>query len=140
MTNAADAIALGEIDVAIAGGAEALSDVPITYSRPVAQAVVNAARGKTVLEKLRSFADVSAKDLLPVPPSIAEDSTGLSMGESTEKMAKENGISREAQDAWAHRSHFVAAQAWAAGKVRHDGMQVLLRNDLRTGAAQDQIG
>src|SRR5438128_1683980 len=70
MTSAADAIALGEIDVAVAGGVEALSDVPITYSRPVAQAVVNAAKGKTVVDKLRSFANVTARDLLPVPPAI----------------------------------------------------------------------
>ncbi|HXN56810.1 MAG TPA: beta-ketoacyl synthase N-terminal-like domain-containing protein, partial [Myxococcales bacterium] len=75
MTDAADSIALGEHDVVIAGGAEALSDVPIAYSRPVAQAVVAASKGKTVLEKLKAFSDVAAKDLLPVPPAIAEYST-----------------------------------------------------------------
>ena len=72
MTSAADEIALGEIDLAIAGGAEAMSDVPIMYSRPVAQAVVAASRGRTLMEKLQAFTDVSAKDLLPVPPAIAE--------------------------------------------------------------------
>src|SRR6267142_1968887 len=101
---AADAIALGEIDLAVVGGAEAMSDVPITYSRPIAQAVVAASRGRSLVEKLHAFQGVSARDLLPVPPSVAEYSTGLSVGESAEKMAKENGISREAQDAWAHRS------------------------------------
>src|SRR3954463_10510139 len=124
MTNAADAIALGEIDLAVVGGAEAMSDVPITYSRPVAQAVVTASRGRTLMEKMRAFSEVSAKDLLPVPPAIAEYSTGLSMGESAEKMAKENGISREAQDRWAHRSHTLAAQAWAEGKFSKEVMRV----------------
>ena len=133
MTSAADAIALGEIDLAIAGGAEAMSDVPIMYSRPVAQAVVAASRGRTLMEKLQAFTDVSAKDLLPVPPAIAEYSTGLSMGESAEKMAKENGISREEQDKWAHRSHFLAAQAWEAGKFGKEVMRVL------TGRNYDQI-
>ncbi|HWE25496.1 MAG TPA: beta-ketoacyl synthase N-terminal-like domain-containing protein, partial [Myxococcales bacterium] len=52
LTAAADAIATGEVDVAIAGGAEALSDVPISYSRPIAQAVVAASRGKTLVDKL----------------------------------------------------------------------------------------
>src|SRR5205823_2219951 len=47
MTSAADSIALGEIDLAVVGGAEAMSDVPITYSRPVAQAVIAASRGRT---------------------------------------------------------------------------------------------
>jgi len=57
------------------------------------------------------------KDLLPVPPAVAEYSTGLSMGQTAEQMAKSHQISREAQDALAHRSHTLAAQAWADGKL-----------------------
>src|SRR3954453_6726823 len=133
MTSAADAIALGELDLAGVGGAEAMSDVPIMYSRPVAQAVVAASRGRTLMEKLQAFTDVSAKDLLPVPPALAEYSPGLSMGESAEKMAKENGISREEQDKWAHRSHFLAAQVWEGGKFQKEVMRVL------TGKNFDQV-
>jgi len=139
LTTAADAISAGEIDCAIVGGSEAMSDVPITYSRPVAQAIVTASRGKTVVDKIRAFSDVSPRDLLPVPPAIAEYSTGLSMGESAEKMAKENGISREAQDAWAHRSHFLAAQAWESGKFRHEVMRVLTGKDFDVVVAEDNI-
>src|SRR3954465_1850857 len=139
MTAAADAIALGELDLAIVGGTEAMSDVPISYSRPVAQAVVAASRGRTLLEKVRAFSDVGARDLLPVPPAIAEYSTGLSMGESAEKMAKENGISREAQDAWAHRSHTLAAKAWEAGKFGKEVMRVITGRNFDTVAAEDNI-
>ena len=139
MTNAADAIALGEIDVAIAGGSEAMSDVPISYSRPVAQAVVAASKGRTILEKMKAFSEVHAKDLLPVPPAIAEYSTGQTMGESAEKMAKENGISREAQDAWAHRSHFLAAQAWENGKFGKEVMRVLTGRAFDTAVSEDNI-
>src|ERR1700682_617357 len=57
MTSAADAIALGEADLAIVGGSEALSDVPIMYSRPVAQAVVAASKGRSLMEKLGAFQD-----------------------------------------------------------------------------------
>jgi acetyl-CoA acyltransferase len=138
-TSAADSIALGEADLAIAGGAEALSDVPISYSRPVAQAVVQASKGRSLMEKLQAFHDVSARDLLPVPPAIAEYSTGLSMGESAEKMAKENGISREAQDAWAHRSHFLAAQAWEAGKFAKEVMRVLTGRNFDVAVGEDNI-
>jgi acetyl-CoA acyltransferase len=138
-TSAADSIALGEADLAIAGGAEALSDVPISYSRPVAQAVVQASKGRSLMEKLQAFHDVSAKDLLPVPPAIAEYSTGLSMGESAEKMAKENGISREAQDAWAHRSHLLAAQAWEAGKFAKEVMRVLTGRNFDVAVGEDNI-
>src|SRR3954470_22825188 len=139
LTTAADAISAGEIDCAIVGGSEAMSDVPITYSRPVAQAVVTASRGRNLMEKLHAFQGVSARDLLPVPPAIAEYSTGLSMGESAEKMAKENGISREAQDAWAHRSHFLAAQAWEGGKFRHEVMRVLTGKNFETVVAEDNV-
>lgn len=139
LTTAADAIAMGEADLCIAGGAEALSDVPITYSRPVAQAVVAASRGRNLMEKLAAFHDVSAKDLLPVPPAIAEYSTGLTMGESAEKMAKENGISRESQDAWAHRSHTLAAAAWEAGKFQKEVMRVLTGKNFDQVVAEDNI-
>jgi acetyl-CoA acyltransferase len=50
------------------------------------------------------------KDPLPVPPAVAEYSTGLSMGQTAEQMAKSHQISREAQDALAHRSHTLAAK------------------------------
>src|SRR5256714_2018011 len=139
MTSAADAIALGEIDLAVVGGSEAMSDVPITYSRPIAQAVLAASRGKTLVEKLKAFSEVSPRDLLPVPPAIAEYSTGLSMGESAEKMAKENGISREAQDAWAHRSHVNAARAWADGTFRHEVMRVLVPPKFEHVVPEDNI-
>ena len=139
LTSAADAIALGELDVAIVGGAEAMSDVPISYSRPVAQAVLAASRGRSMMEKIRAFSDVAARDLLPVPPAIAEYSTGLSMGESAEKMAKENGITREAQDAWAHRSHALAAQAWESGKFSKEVMRVLTGRNFETVVSEDNI-
>ena len=125
--------------VAIVGGAEAMSDVPISYSRPVAQAVVAASKGRTLMDKMKAFSDVHARDLLPVPPAIAEYSTGQSMGESAEKMAKENGISREAQDAWAHRSHFLAAQAWANGRLSKEVMRVLTGRNFETAVSEDNL-
>src|SRR3954464_12903368 len=139
LTTAADAIAVGEVDCAVVGGSEAMSDVPITYSRPVAQAIVAASRGKTVVDKIKAFSDVSPKDLLPVPPAIAEYSTGLSMGESAEKMAKENGISREAQDAFAHRSHSRAARAWAEGTFAKEVMRGLLPPKFEEVAGEDNL-
>ena len=125
-TNAADQIALGNVDVAISGGAECLSDVPISVSRPLADALVKASKAKDLPGKFRSFAHLSATDLLPVPPALKEPSTGLTMGESAEKMAKENGIGREAQDAFAKRSHDRAAAAWRDGKYDAEVMHVLV--------------
>lgn len=124
MTDVADQIALGHADVGIAGGAESLSNVPFSVSPRLADALVKASRAKDIPSKLRSFADISAKDLLPIPPSLEERTTGMTMGESAEKMARENGISREAQDAFAKRSHDLAAKAWDEGKYDAEVMHL----------------
>ena len=112
-----DQIVLGHDDVVIAGGAEALSDIPILSSRRLADILVEVSKAKSLGGRLRTFLKIRPRDLIPVAPAIAEPSTGESMGQSAEKMAKENGISREAQDRWALRSHQFAAKGTADGRL-----------------------
>jgi len=112
-----DQIVLGHADVVISGGAEALSDIPILASRRLADVLVEASKAKSLGGRLRTFLKIRPRDLIPVAPAIAEPSTGESMGQSAEKMAKENGISREAQDRWALRSHQLAATGTADGRL-----------------------
>jgi acetyl-CoA acyltransferase len=120
--NVAESIMAGVIDVGIAGGADSASDIPMVTSKRLSDALLGASRARGVGGKLSSFRGVGAKDLLPIPPALKEPSTGLTMGESAEKMAKENGIPRRAQDELAHRSHTLAAQAWADGRLARDVM------------------
>ena len=117
ITSGHDQIALGNADVIIAGGAEALSDIPILASRRLADILVEASKAKSLGARIKAFAKIRPRDLVPVAPAIAEPSTGESMGQSAEKMAKENHISREAQDRWALRSHTLAAQGTADGRL-----------------------
>jgi acetyl-CoA acyltransferase len=117
-------IQTGQAKVVIAGGADSASDVPITVSKPLTEALLAANAAKTPVDKVKSFSHLGAKDLLPVPPALRELSTGLTMGESAEKMAKENHISREAQDAFAHRSHSRAAKAWESGVFKDEVISV----------------
>jgi acetyl-CoA acyltransferase len=117
ISNAADQIALGHADVVLAGGVESLSDIPILHSKRFSQILVEASKAKSLGQRLGSFARVRPRDLAPVAPAIAEPSTGESMGQSAEKMAKENGITREAQDKVALLSHQRAAQATASGRL-----------------------
>ncbi|MGO8998523.1 MAG: acetyl-CoA C-acyltransferase FadI [Polyangiaceae bacterium] len=125
MTSAAEAMLAGQHSVAIAGGADSASDVPITVSKRLAHALIEANRARTLPEKLRAFAKLGPKDFLPVPPALKEPTTGLSMGESAEKMAKEGGIRRDEQDAFAHRSHTRAAKAWETGVFAGEVMHVV---------------
>src|SRR5438552_619609 len=112
-----DQIALGNADVVIAGGVESLSDIPILASRRLADILVEANKAKTLGARLRAFSHIRARDLVPVSPAIAEPSTGETMGQSAEKMAKENHITRAAQDQWALRSHQRAAQGTEDGRL-----------------------
>ena len=112
-----DQIVLGHADVVIAGGTESLSDVPILHSKRFAEVLVRASRAKSLGARLAAFAQVRPRDLVPVAPAIAEPSTGETMGQSAEKMAKENHISRDAQDRFALRSHQLAAAGTADGRL-----------------------
>lgn len=118
------AIQTGQAQIAIAGGADSASDVPITVSKGLAEALITASQAKKPADKLKAFSKLAPKDLLPTPPALRELSTGLTMGESAEKMAQENGITREAQDAFAHRSHTLAAKAYAEGIFADEVMTV----------------
>jgi acetyl-CoA acyltransferase len=117
ITAAHDQIVLGHADVILAGGAESLSDIPILASRRLADILVTASKARTLGARLATFARIRPRDLVPVAPAIAEPSTGQSMGQSAEKMAKENRIGREAQDRWALRSHQLAAAGTADGRL-----------------------
>jgi hypothetical protein len=115
ITNAADQIALGKSDVILAGGAETLSDVPILYGRKFRDALFVASKARSVGDRLRAFRGVRLKDLAPVAPAIAEPSSGQTMGQSAEKMAKDFGIRRAAQDRFAANSHAARGRGLARG-------------------------
>ncbi|MEK6610531.1 MAG: acetyl-CoA C-acyltransferase, partial [Gemmatimonadota bacterium] len=117
IADAHDQIVLGHADIVIAGGTESLSDVPILHSKRFAEILVEASKAKSLGRRLGAIAKTRLRDLIPVTPAIAEPSTGQTMGQSAEKMAKENGITREAQDKFALRSHQNAAQGTADGRL-----------------------
>jgi acetyl-CoA C-acetyltransferase len=108
-------IALGEIDSAIAGGADSASDIPLSYSPGLQRAVLGLARNKSWTGKAASIGHLRPRDLAPKAPGIAEPRTGLSMGQHCEEMAKEWSIGRREQDELALASHRNAAAAWQAG-------------------------
>jgi acetyl-CoA acyltransferase len=124
ITDAADQIALGHVDVAIAGGSESLSNIPILHAQGFADALVLASKAKSFPARLKALSRIRPKDLVPVTPAIAEPSTGETMGQSAEKMAKLNAIAREEQDHFALRSHRLAAAGTADGRLTAEIMPV----------------
>ena len=126
ITSAADHIAGGNADVVVAGGSESLTNVPLTLTPRLTRALIAASQAKSLPAKAQSLAHVRASDIAPVAPGIRETSTGLTMGESAERMAAINAISREDQDAWALRSHRLAAAGWDDGRLAKEVAPVYL--------------
>ena len=116
--SAVQAIACGAADVVVAGGAETLSDPPIRFGREVRKRMVASQKAKGVLDYVKLLQGLSLKDLAPDTPAIAEFSTGLTMGQCAERLAKGLGLTREDQDRWALKSHQKAAAATEAGLYR----------------------
>lgn len=146
ITSAAEQIALGLADVVVAGGAESLTDVPILFSKEMRETLVTASKARTLPDRVKAFAGVRPRHLAPVTPAIAEPTTGLTMGQSAEKMAQENGISREEQDRWALRSHRLAAAATEDGRLTReiapvfmDGEAVTADNGIRADTSLEAL-
>jgi acetyl-CoA acyltransferase len=149
ITDAADQIALGHLDVVIAGGAESLSNVPILHSRTMAEKLVAMSRAKTTVARLKLLASIRPRDFVPITPAIEEPSTGETMGESAEKMAKINHIAREEQDEFALRSHQRAAAGIEDGRITSEigpvyppptfNPPIASDNGIRTDTSLDQL-
>ncbi|WP_065188493.1 acetyl-CoA C-acyltransferase FadI [Shewanella woodyi] len=120
--NVAESIMTGNIDIGIAGGSDSSSVLPIGVSKKLAHGLVDLNKARTFGQKLAIFRRLGLKDLLPVPPAVAEYSTGLSMGQTAEQMAKTYNISRADQDALAHRSHSLATKTWNSGNLAQEVM------------------
>jgi len=123
-------IALGQIDCAIAGGVDSVSDPPVVFPRTFQQLLLKSFRGETARQRMAPWFGLRMRHLRPVLPGLAEPRTGLSMGESAELMVKTWGISRGDQDQLALESHQKAAAAYAEGFYTN-----LVRDYL--GLAQD---
>lgn len=122
VANITESILSGNITCGIAGGADSSSVLPIGVSKKLASALLDLSKAKSIAAKLSILKNIRPKDLAPVPPAIAEYSTGLSMGQTAEQMAKSHHISRQAQDEFAHRSHTLAAKAWQSGLLDDEVM------------------
>ena len=136
-------IALGQIDSGLAGGTDSISDAPIVYPRSYQQLLLASARGRTFSQRVAPWLKLRPKHFKPVLPAVVEPRTGLSMGQSTEGMAKQWHISREDQDKLAYESHMKAAAAWRDGfyddlVVEYLGLKI--DNNMRADTTLEKLG
>ncbi len=131
VTDAAAAIERGDAEVVIAGGSDSTSNAAITLPSGFIQKLGPVVMGRkaTAAAYLTALSQLNfAKDVLPKMPRVAERTTGETMGESCEKMADRNGISRQAQDEFAVASHHRAAAAVESGRFLPELCSVRLPN------------
>ena len=106
VASAADSIASGRTQVVIAGGVESMTRAPWVTEKP-----------SKAWAKPGPMFDTALGWRFINPQMARHDSglTTLSLGEATEKLAKEKGISRGASDEFSVLSHANAARAWKSG-------------------------
>lgn len=131
ITTGVDLIRTGQADVVVAGGTESMSDIPISYRKPMRRKFMESQRYKGPLDYLKFLKGVTLKDLLPEIPSIAEFSTGRIMGEDCDRLAARLGVGREEQDAYAVRSHLAAAAATEKGLLAGEIAPAMVPPDFR---------
>ncbi|MFG2555344.1 acetyl-CoA C-acetyltransferase [Streptomyces sp. NPDC048581] len=112
---AANKIALGQTESAIAGGADTASDAPLGVNDQLRRILLEARRAKSLGGRLKALSRVRPTHLVPDIPRNAEPRTKLSMGEHAAVTARTWGISREAQDELAATSHRRLAAAYERG-------------------------
>lgn len=116
ITTAVGLIASGQCEVVVAGGVEFMSDVPIRHSRKMRKIMLDLNKAKTTQKKLNLVKKVFSPSVwMPELPAVAEFSTGETMGHSADRLCSAFGITRQAQDAFAQRSHQLAADATEKG-------------------------
>jgi acetyl-CoA C-acetyltransferase len=135
-------IAAGEIDSGIAAGSDTVSDSPIVFGNKFQHRMIDLSKARSTKEKFGAFKGFSFGELTPVAPSVNEPRTGMSMGQHCELMAREWGITRQAQDELAVASHKNAARAYDDGF--HDDLLVqcagLVRdNNVRADANLEKM-
>jgi len=111
----ANKIALGKIEVGVAGGADTTSDAPIAVNERLRKILLEANRAKTTKGRIAALLKIRPGHLAPAIPQNSEPRTGLSMGESQALTSAEWDISREDQDALAVASHHKLAAAYDRG-------------------------
>lgn len=136
-------IAVGNIEVGIAGGCDTISDLPVGLQPRFAHRLIQSSRAKTFGERLKAWAGFRPRELKPVILGITEPTTGLSMGQHTDRMARDWGVTRAEQDQLAFESHRKAVAAYQRGfynDLVFPYLGVAQDNNVRADTSVEKLG
>ena len=125
VTQAVDRVTSGRAKCVVAVGVDSMSHIPLFYPKQFADKLMKLSAARAVLQKLKAIASFRLSDLTPqigIKLGLTDPVTGLMMGDTAEKVAREFGIRREEQDQFALRSHQLAAAAWKENRLASEVM------------------
>ena len=145
VTTAYDKMCAGHGEVFVVGGTESMSQMPLYFSRHSADKFAVLSKARTLGQKLGSMASFRPADFAPViglKLGLTDPVSELNMGQTAEVLAREFGIIRETQDAFAMRSHLRAASVPDASivPVYHAGGVVTADNGIRADSSMEKLG
>jgi acetyl-CoA acetyltransferase family protein len=127
VVEAAYRIRAGDADLIVAGAVESMSRIPFLFRDDAQDIWTKVARARNLPARLAAFAQFRPRHFQPVVAlelGLADPVSGLNMGQTAEVLAREFSISREDQDAFAMRSHKLAAAAWNEGRMQGEVIPV----------------
>jgi acetyl-CoA C-acetyltransferase len=138
----ANKIALGQIEVGLAGGTDTTSDAPVAISEKLRKKLLRVNSAKDTASRLKALAAIRPGDIGLSIPQNGEPRTGLSMGDHAALTALEWQVGREEQDELAALSHQHLAAAYDAGF--HDDLVTPFRgvdrdNNLRPDSSVEKL-
>jgi acetyl-CoA acyltransferase len=141
-------IQAGQIEIGLAGGVESISSVRALFSAEATDFFQDIAKAKTMGQRMGMLSKFKAAYLAPNAPGIKEPTTGLSMGQSADLMARDYKVAREDQDQFALASHNKASSAWDKGFFQShvckvatpDGKIVDRDTDVRSDSSMEKLG
>jgi acetyl-CoA C-acetyltransferase/acetyl-CoA acyltransferase len=123
VTTAFDHIRFGQSDLVLTGGVESMTNIPFLFPKSYQNKLMRMARAKSLVARLGAMAAFRLRDFKPIfgiEQGLTDAICGLNMGETAEELAREFGISRDEQDAFALESHLRAARAMADGVLAEE--------------------
>ncbi|MGE4131008.1 MAG: acetyl-CoA C-acyltransferase [Bdellovibrionales bacterium] len=157
ITTGYERIRAGTCDVVIAGGTESMSQLPFIMSRPFVTAFQKLAGARSLQQQLAAiggllkadfkqvaelvttspFASTPYKPRISVMEGLTDPFVGINMGQTAEIIAKEFGLTRQMQDAFALESHKKAVAAQQAGRLGEEITPVFLPPAYKEFLAED---
>ncbi|MBM79547.1 MAG: acetyl-CoA C-acyltransferase [Planctomycetaceae bacterium] len=127
VTQAYDRITSGRAKCVIAVGVDSMSHIPVFWSKTFSDKLFAVTKAKSAMQKLKALWKIKARDLTPqigIKMGLTDPVTGMMMGDTADKLAREYDISRQEQDEFALKSHEKAVQAWDQARLADETMTI----------------